>query len=209
METTVRTLTVGGIIGGGFKTGLKNAPSIIGAAVLWLLTIWIPYINVGTTIGMVSIVVAMSKGGIVSPLEIFDGKYRRYMGEFFILAGLRQLGIFFGLIFLIFPAIVIAIAWSQAFYLLIDRRLNPIECLKTSNDLTYGHKWTIFGGLFLLGLCYAVITAILMAVTGSDFMSVGSILIRLLLLLLFFPVMLGAWAHIYRSLCGTAEPANV
>ena len=34
------------------EIGVKNAPSIIGCVVLWLLTIWVPYINVGTTIAI-------------------------------------------------------------------------------------------------------------------------------------------------------------
>lgn len=37
------------------QIGLKNLPSLIGAAALYILTIWIPYINVGTTIAMQSI----------------------------------------------------------------------------------------------------------------------------------------------------------
>ena len=29
--------------------GVKNAPSVVVAVALWLVTIWIPYINIGTT----------------------------------------------------------------------------------------------------------------------------------------------------------------
>ena len=36
----------------GIGLGIKNAVSMLGATVLWLLTIWIPYLNVGTTISM-------------------------------------------------------------------------------------------------------------------------------------------------------------
>jgi len=201
MEQTTgsNALTVGGIISNGVAIGLKNALSLIGATVLWLLTIWIPYINVGTTIGLFACVITMSKGGIMSPLEIFDGKYRRYMGEFFILMGLNQMAIFMGIIFLVIPGIVIAIAWSQALYLLIDRRLDPMDALKTSNDITYGHKWTIFGGLFLLALIYMVFVFLAAFVAMNTSRMAGGAL-GVILFLLFIPVMLGAAAHIYATL---------
>ena len=34
------------------EIGAKNAPSIVVAVILWLVTIWIPYINIGTTIAI-------------------------------------------------------------------------------------------------------------------------------------------------------------
>src|SRR5437899_733452 len=135
-ETNTINLTIGDIIGKGIKIGLKNALPLIGATILWLLTIWIPYLNVGTTIGLISSVVAMSKGGTMSVTEIFDGKYRRYMGEFFLLMGIKQMGTFMGFLFFVFPGIVISISWSQSIYLLIDKKLNPMEALKVSNDMT-------------------------------------------------------------------------
>lgn len=46
---------------------------MLGATVLWLLTIWIPYLNVGTTIAMATIPIELSKGKVISPLFIFDG----------------------------------------------------------------------------------------------------------------------------------------
>ena len=45
-------LNVSGIINSGFTKGIKSALPIGINAVLWALTIWIPYINVGTTIGL-------------------------------------------------------------------------------------------------------------------------------------------------------------
>lgn len=200
METTSPVnLSIGDIITKGATIGLRNALPLIGATILWLLTLWIPYLNVGTTIGLVSSVVAMSKGGSMSVTEIFDGKYRKYMGEFFLLTGLRQLGIFAGIIFLFVPGIVIAISWSQAVYLLIDKKMNPVEALKVSNDITYGHKWTMFLGIFFLVIIYQVIAVLIMF---SLFMSnpvVGGIML-FLLIMLFLPIIFGAAAHIYSVL---------
>ena len=50
------------------EIGVKNAPSIIGCVVLWLLTIWVPYINVGTTIAINMLPIELAKGGVISPL---------------------------------------------------------------------------------------------------------------------------------------------
>ena len=43
------------------EIGVKNAPSIIGCVVLWLLTIWVPYINVGTTIAINMLPIELAK----------------------------------------------------------------------------------------------------------------------------------------------------
>ncbi len=198
-ETTTINLTIGDIIGKGIKIGLKNALPLIGATILWMLTIWIPYLNVGTTIGLISAVVAMSKGSTMSATEIFDGKYRRYMGEFFLLMGIKQMGTFMGFLFFLFPGIVISISWSQSVYLLIDKKLNPMEALKVSNDITYGHKWTIFFGMFLLALVYELVLGILAFITMKISMIVCAIVI-LILALLFIPIIFGALAHIYGTL---------
>ena len=48
----MNTLTVGSIISKGFEIGIKNIGTVAGAGVLWILTFWIPYLNVGTTIGL-------------------------------------------------------------------------------------------------------------------------------------------------------------
>ena len=90
-----RKITVAGVISEGIGLGIKNAISMLGATILWLLTIWIPYLNVGTTIAMTTIPIELSKGRVISPLFIFDGKYRKFMGEYFTLIGLMYRAIIF------------------------------------------------------------------------------------------------------------------
>lgn len=68
--------------------GMKNAPSVIAAVALFLVTIWIPYINIGTFIAITLLPTQLAKGEVINPLGIFDSKYRRYMGEFLITMGL-------------------------------------------------------------------------------------------------------------------------
>src|SRR4051812_5987849 len=103
-------LTVGGIIQNGALTGLKNAASLLGAVALWVLTLWIPYLNVGTTIGLLGLVAAMSKGEVISPTEIFRADYRKQMGEFFLVQAFLSIGVLIGLGFLAIPGLVIALS---------------------------------------------------------------------------------------------------
>ncbi len=147
-------LTVIGIVTNAIQIGLKNVVSLLGAIVLWVLTAWIPYLNVGTTIGLIGLIVEMSKGNGFSPTEIFNPKYRKYMGEFFILMGLFYLGYFVGMMFVIIPGIVIAIAWGYAPFLFLEKEgaIDPFAAIRESNEMTYGKKWTIFGGMILLAI---------------------------------------------------------
>ena len=168
-------LSIGGIISQGVKLGFINIISIFIATILWILTIWIPYINVGTTIGLLSMPIGMSKANVVSPTEIFNEKYRQYMGEFFVLTGLKSQGLMPAYLFLIIPGIILNLSWSQSIFLLIDRGINPAEALTLSNKLTYGYKAKIFFAKLILAI-----------------LSLG----------IFYPFfMMGANAFIYKSLC--------
>lgn len=199
-------LTVGGIISNSIQIGLKNMVSIIGAVILWVVTIWIPYLNVGTSIALIGMVVAISKGGVISPLEIFNAKYRRNMGEFFLLIGFLEIGIFAGLLFAIIPGIVILIAWSQAIFLLIDKNLNPTEAITMSNKITYGKKWTIFFGYFILEIVLVVAIAILSAIFGAIWGFLGTLVVIVGFIALLC-IMLAAAAYIYSVL--SKEEINV
>lgn len=88
-----RTLDFARTIKDSFVLGFRNAASIFGCVILWLLTIWVPYINIGTTIALAMLPLEVAKGKIVSPLSIFHARYRRYMGEFLITSGLKSLAI--------------------------------------------------------------------------------------------------------------------
>ena len=135
------------------EIGVKNAPSIVVAVILWLVTIWIPYINIGTTIAIKLLPVELAKGNVINPLSIFDSKYRRYMGEFLITWGLMLIPIYIATLFLVVPGIVLSLSWTLSFYFLLDKGKNPIEAIKASNDATYGSKWTMF---FVIGIVYGI-----------------------------------------------------
>lgn len=181
----------------GFGIGLKNAASIVGAVVLWLITIWIPYLNVGTTIAISTVPIELSKGGIISPTFIFDAKYRQYMGEYFALYGLMALSLIPAFYFLIVPGIVISIGWSLALYILLDKGVAPGEAMIQSNKATNGYKWTIF----LIGLV-KVITLLILIWLVFQICDSGFFMFLLLLIVtaVYKSFSIGCDTVIYRNL---------
>ena len=187
----------------GVKIGLVNYLSLILTVVLYVLTIWIPYLNVGTTIAMCTLPAELAKGNVLNPLFIFDGKFRRNMGEFFILMTLMNGAITFGMLFGGIPGIVISIAWSLATVLFVDKDMSALDCLRESNRLTYGNKARIFGAEFLLGLAIGILAAIiagLFSIGKIDWLQVIGVIIDIILIVFFIPAMLGVEASIYRQL---------
>lgn len=162
----VKKLDFGETLQDSIAIGVKNAPSVIAAVVLFLVTIWIPYINIGTFIAITLLPTQLAKGEVINPLGIFDSKYRRYMGEFLITMGLMVIPIYIAFIFMIIPGIVLSLAWSLAYYFLIEKGKNPIEALKASNDATYGSKWTMFAVALVFGIAAAIVMLIFSAICG-------------------------------------------
>ena len=192
-------LTISEIIKNSFSLGLNNKGLIIGASILWALTAWIPYLNVGTTIGFFGIIVLISKGDSVSATEIFNAKYRKNMGEFFLLLSFMIIGTTIGYAFVILPGFVISIAWSQSILLFIDKGYSPLESIKKSNDITYGEKFTIFIGYFSLILILVFSIGLLIALAGNVH-EIFALLVGLFGYIAFILVMIGCTAYIYGEL---------
>ena len=194
----------------GVSIALVNYLSIICAVVLYVLTIWIPYLNVGTTIAMAALPAEMAKGNVINPLFIFDSKFRRNMGEFFILMSLMFGAISVGFMFGIIPGIVIAYAWYISVILFVDKDRNALEALRESNKLTYGNKARIFWietvMAIALGLACGIISGIFSIGHVALLEGIGTFIV-VLLILFFVPAMLGAQAVIYKSLTAPEEEA--
>lgn len=198
----MNNLSIGSIISQAFKIGFGNFVAIAGTILLWLITIWIPYLNVGTSIAVIYMVPALSRGEMISPADIFNKEYRDKMGDFFITSALMYMGILVGYLFLLIPGIVISIAWGLALYLLVDRDMEPMSALEKSNELTHGYKWTIFLGVFILAIFMGiVVTAI--SYLGDMFLPDNAAMILMVLVyLVILPIHFGAYAHIYGTLAG-------
>lgn len=192
-------ITFPGVLSEGIGIGLKNAPSLLGAVILWLLTIWIPYLNVGTTIAIASIPIALSEGKVISPLFIFDKKYRATMGEYFMLTGLMAIAIFPAMMFMVIPAIVIGTAWSLSVFILIDKQVSPTQAIVQSNKATMGYKWTIFGVQFVLAVAAAILAGIF---TKIPYIGV---VLYLCVIIVMVVAMLGCNSVIYRKLVKEAD----
>ena len=193
----------------GFELGMVNCFSLIAATILYILTIWVPYINVGTTLAMAALPVEMAKGNVINPLCIFDSKYRKNMGEFFILMALMTGAIWAGFMFMLIPGIVIAIAWNFAFMLFVDKDLNSLECLRESNRMTYGNKGRIFWITILLSLIYCVILGALCSLFTLDnsALEIVAIILIVIISLLLVPAAYGVDAAMYKALLDDPQAA--
>ncbi len=149
----------------GVQYGLKNVASLLLMVVLYILTFWIPYLNVGTTIGVYKSIIKIGRGEIINPLAIFDKEnFNVNLGELFLLVGFMTMGISAAMMFMFIPGIVIGIAWSMAVYFFIDKGLAPHKALKVSYKVTDGEKWTIFWIVLIVSACFSIIGSLFMLI---------------------------------------------
>ena len=175
----------------------KNLVPILLTVVLYVATVWIPYINVGTTIAICNLPVELSKGGIINPLSIFDSKYRHQMGEFILLEAIMIPAYLVALLFCFFPVIVLALSWSQAVYLLLDKKMNWALCLTESNKMTMGYKFKMFLLYAAVALAVWILLWLVVTIFGDGFFC------GLLILVIFVVAMMtriSLDAVIYREL---------
>jgi uncharacterized membrane protein len=95
------------------------------------------------------------------------------------------LAIALGFILLIVPGIIFALMFMFANLIVIDREAGPIEAMKESKRITYGHKWSLLG--FVL------------VVTGINLLGILALVVGLLVSI---PVSWLALVHAYRTLGG-------
>ncbi len=191
MET--KTLQFGETFQEAITIGVKNAPSIIAAIALWLVTIWIPYLNIGTTIAIALLPTELAKGNIINPLGIFESKYRRYMGEYLLTVILMVLGIYAAMLFLFVPGIVLAIAWSLSVYFLIEKSMNPIQAIKASNDATFGVS-------VVFGIAALIVSAIAIAICDTIHNGFVTFIVMTVLIILIASISMAINASIWRQL---------
>lgn len=176
-------LTFGTLVTETLLCALKNAASVLGASLLWILTLWVPYINVGTTIALFyGMPLELSRGGIMSPVAIFDAKYRKFMGEFFSIVGLMMLSLIPAFLFMIVPGIIIAIGWMFAILLVVDKEMNPAQALTESTKYTYGYKWTLFLGSVIINVAFYVAAMLIMGLVTMIDVSFITVIISIALL---------------------------
>ena len=148
----------------GVRYGLKNFFPLLLMVILYVVTVWIPYLNVGTTIGLYKAIIGIGRGKTIDPTSIFEKENFKNLSGFFLLLGLVYIGTVVAFCFMIIPGIVMGIAWGFAIYFFLDKKVSPLKSLQLSYDSTYGNKWRIFAvGLILCILC-GIVCALLGAI---------------------------------------------
>ena len=171
METAVTTITPPvklnfmDVAQAGIKVGIKNAVPLLLAVVFWVLTVWIPYLNIGTTIAIATIPMALARGETITPAFIFDKKYRQFMGEFSLTLGFMTVGML-GLAFTLVGPIIIGLAWSQALFLVLDKRMSPTDAMIQSNKMMDGNKWIVFGLNAAVVFAFSILSKVLGMIFG-------------------------------------------
>ena len=201
----VKKLDFGETLKDSVAIGVKNAPSVIAAVVLFLITIWIPYINIGTFIAITLLPTQLAKGEVINPLGIFDSKYRRYMGEFLITMGLMVIPIYIAMIFMIVPGILLSIAWSLAYYFLIEKGKNPMQAIKASNDATYGSKWTMFFVILVFGVLASIVMLVFSAICGLINVGFITFVVMFVLIVLFMSIGMSINASFWKQMKDNVE----
>lgn len=183
----------------GVNLGIKNIANLLLMAFLFLITFWIPYLNVGTTIGFYKNIIALSKGEDVVPMSIFSRDNYKNLGDFFLLLGLQTAGIGAAAAFLLFPAIVVSLAWQFAMYFFLDKGTSPLKSLSLSYDATLGEKWTLFFVYLACSILTGLIVGLLAAIP-----KVGGIL-AFLALIAFVAIIIGIEATLYKYFSSKIE----
>ena len=159
------------------QLGIKNVVPLILTVLLYAVTVWIPYLNVGTTVGLYRIIIDMSKGKTIDPLSIFKKENFENMGGFFLMLGFLTLGITAAMAFMFIPALVMGIAWGYAIYIFLDKKASPVKAMMLSDKATYGEKWTIF----FIGIIFGLAAGLLCGLFGA-IPYVGVVFVLLLVL---------------------------
>ncbi len=189
--------------------GVKNSASLVLTVVFYVLTIWIPYLNVGTTIAMATIPGKLAQGSVINPAFIFDSVYRRRMGSYFLLQGFLHIMMVPAFCFLIVPAIVLSVMYSLALFIMLDKDVTPTEALELSNKATYGFKWKIFFVSLVYAILFGIVFWIIFAI--CDAIDVGLITLILMIAVIVLGICCGTAlnAVIYRNLfLNVQEPAT-
>lgn len=145
----------------GVNLGLKNFVPFLLTVLLYVITIWIPYLNVGTTIGLYKTIIALGRGEKIDPVAIFNKENFKPMGGFFLLSGLLLIGTLVAFCFMIIPGYVMGIAWCFAIFFFLDKKIPAVKAMQLSYDVTMGNKWRIFFVCLICVIVFSIVISLL------------------------------------------------
>jgi len=161
---TTEKLDIMQTIKDGVRYGLKNFLPLLLMVLLYMVTIWIPYLNVGTTIGLYKAVIRIGRGESIDPTAIFAKENFQNLSGFFLLLGLLYVGTAVAFCFMFIPAFIMSIAWGYAIYFFLEKKVSPLKSLQLSYDSTYGNKWRIFFVGLVASLCTCILCGLVAAI---------------------------------------------
>lgn len=130
------------IIAVGFVWGLITFNVDQFSVVGMTLEILYAFITVPLTIGLYKYVLDITRGKKFDVMDLFNS----YKKVLMIVAAsiLMSIIVSVGLILLIVPGIIAALALAMTYYIIADGEEDPIEALKKSNEMMKGYKWDYF-----------------------------------------------------------------
>lgn len=158
--------------------GSLNANKQILVSFLFSLFMWV--INSIFAMGVIKITLEFVSGKNPKLKEIY---YTKKVFNFILASLIRGFVVVLGLIFFIIPGIIFSIKLQYADYLIVDKKLDAVDGLKQSWEMTKGVKWKLFVFGIILGL-----------------INVLGILCLLVGLLITVPLTMVANAFVYRKL---------
>jgi uncharacterized membrane protein len=203
-----RSLDISGALNAGWRGFVANiVPLIVVGLVVWVVTgtinLWADRTTgvVQGLLGLVSFFVGQLVAilWIAIALAVIDGREINLdtlmpsgatFVSYIIASFLFSLMLGIGLLLLVIPGIIIALAFGLYGWALVDKGLDPIEALRHSARITRGHRWQLLG---------FVLVAILLNIVGVLLLVIG--------VLVTSAVTLIAAGHIYRQLDGSLRPA--
>lgn len=189
----------------GITYAVMNFFQLVCCLILYILTIWVPYVNIGTTIAMSYLPVKIAKEEAISPTHIFNAGYRKHMSHFFILCGIMLISFIPALCFFVVPAIVLYWAWSLSFYFLLEKGKSPIEALKASYDATDGSKWCIFRISMVIGIAFFIAYYIVNKLICEFVPYWIFIILNIVIVLIHVTILYGLAASIWKQLKDNVE----
>lgn len=118
--------------------------------------------------GFIALFLAHYDGKTIKFDDMFDIDNRWL--SFAVLGMVKTLIIMVGFLLFIIPGVYLAIKWSFAEILVIEKGMRPMEALRESSRLTKGNRWKLFffglivGVLMLLGLIVFIIGGVVVSI---------------------------------------------
>jgi hypothetical protein len=156
--------------------GIPAAISIAGAALTPVSPIFALLTLIGALATLVGVLLGYAAIFLVAMADLHgqpvhvEGLLKTAAGKFwpmFGLAILLAIGVLLGCLLLIVPGLVLAMAWSVAFPVLVLENRGVFDSFKRSAALTRGKRWSIFLLLFVVWLVLFIVELVLMAVFGG------------------------------------------